>query len=430
MNQNNQSVLQKNSSERMARVYLILFAASAVLTVIGMMLTNGRSFTDTLYYSRYGVTDAFMDFYNSIRDAGTREVYKKGIIYPPLANLFFFFLSKLIDPALVAAPFKERFLMQSDMVCQMLLFGFLFVSLALTIHLMRQKAGELLPDGLAWVLALALALAYPMLYCIQRGNLVLLSLALTMFFVFYRSDERKWVGELSLIALAVAAGFKLYPALLGLLLVRDKDYKRALRLLAYGFAFTVLPFFFYDGFESMKDLAVNLQTFSEAKRITPVFVTTDVLAAYAEMVLHLDFHIMHWLLFLPMMAAAAVTVFLCEEEWKRVFCLVYLFMNLNSSGQTYILIFLLIPFVLFLLQKEHEKTDWLYLLLFAVLLIIVPNLYYRFLNPDGVLLLNERKFLVRPNQLLAAPALQAMMLLIAVQTLFGRFVKKKNANRA
>ena len=417
MKRKGENALQRSRSDQMVRGYFLLFAASLILTVVGMLMTHGRSFTDTLFYNYRGNGDTFMDFYNSMRDAGTKQVYKNGVIYPPLANLFFFLLSKFVDPKLIALPYEQRFELQTDTVCRIIIVVYLIVCLVPILLMLQKKAKSFCSFPAAWGLAIALVLSYPMIYCIQRGNLLLLSMALSMFFVFYRGDKRKWVRELSLIALAIAAGFKLYPAVLGLLLVREKEYKRALRLIVYGLVFTVLPFFFYDGFDSMRDLAVNLQAFSEAKKLSPAYVTTDVFATYITMVLPVRFSIAHWLLFLPTMAAAAAMSFLCEEEWKRVFCLAYLFMNLNSSGQTYILIFLLIPFVLFLKGSERRKTDWLYFLLFVLLLIAIPVLYYRLINPNGEVLLETRKFMVRPNQLLAAPALHGMLLTVTVETI-------------
>ncbi len=417
------SVLQNDRADRMVRAYLALFAASFVLTVIGMLLTGGRSFTDTLFYNYLGKGDTFMDFYNSIRDAGTKEVYKNGIIYPPLANLFFYLLSRLIDPRLVALPYEERFQLQSDTTCRVILFIFTFVCLAWILFLAIQKTKGRFFIGTAVGLSLVFLLSYPMIYCVQRGNLILLSMALSMFFVFYRNDDRKWVRELCLLALAVAAGLKLYPAVLGLLLVRDKEYKRALRLIAYGLIFIVLPFFFYDGWESMKELAGNLREFSDARNISPAYATTDVFAVYANMMLHVDFNVMHWVLFVPAMAAAAVSFCLTDRAWVRVFCLCYLFMNLNSSGQSYVLIFLLIPFVLFLIKPDFEKTDWLYYAMFSILLICIPVLYYRLINPDGAVLLETRKYLIRPNQLLAAPALQGLLLALTIETTVMRIKK-------
>ncbi len=65
--------------------------------------------------------------------------YESGIIYPPLANMFFYFLSRLIDPDLLSLTFKERMKVSYDETCHVLLFGFILLSLALITRFIQQK---------------------------------------------------------------------------------------------------------------------------------------------------------------------------------------------------------------------------------------------------------------------------------------------------
>ena len=253
------SELLKNCPEQMLRTYRIAFIVSCALTFVTMLFTHGESFANTLFsdpYTAYGIFghDDFMDFFNSIRDASTKEVYKNGIIYPPLANLFFFVLSKMVKPELLTLPFILRKQLAADTTCLALYAVFVFVCMLFFVRMMQKRLDGATQARSAAGFPILLIFSYPMLYCVQRGNILLLAMVLTMFFVFYRNDERKWVRELSYIALAVAAGLKLYPAVFGLLLITDKKYKEAVRLLIYGVLFTFLPFFFYDGFESVRDL--------------------------------------------------------------------------------------------------------------------------------------------------------------------------------
>ena len=72
--------------------YYIIFSVSAILFFVMLAVTDGKSFSETIFRNSVG-SDFFMDFFNSIRDASTKDVYKEGIIYPPLANIFFYVLS-------------------------------------------------------------------------------------------------------------------------------------------------------------------------------------------------------------------------------------------------------------------------------------------------------------------------------------------------
>lgn len=66
------------------------------------------------------------------------------------------------------------------------------------------------------------------------------------FFILYRNSEKPLLRELACLALAIAAGFKLYPAFLGVLLLRDKNYLAAVRTVLYGVVCLCFPLFFFN----------------------------------------------------------------------------------------------------------------------------------------------------------------------------------------
>lgn len=438
-----ESVLLERCPERMIRAYYIAFAVSCVLTFIAMLLTHGESFANTFFsdtYTAYGAFghDDFMDFFNSIRDASTKEVYKNGIIYPPLANLFFYVLSRMVKPELLELPFILRKALLNDTTCLTLYAVFVFVCVVPFVQMMRNKLNGSASPRTAFGFPLLMVFSYPMLYCIQRGNILLLAMVLTMFFVFYRNDERKWVRELSYIALAVAAGIKLYPAVFGLLLLTDKKFKEALRLVLYGAFFIFVPFFFYDGFESMRDLYENLKAFSEhsAAQVDYGFVTSDVISRILSEKIGFEYLPTKSFLFSAHMLAALLMYFILREEWQRVLCLSYLFMNLGSGGRVYILIFLLIPFTLFLQKGSFRRRDIAYSIFFSLLLLYLPCVYYPVFNTPEKVKEAGNMLWDKPNNLIAAVTLHVMMLYLFIDMLRRisanelLVIKKKKKNEA
>ena len=71
-------------------------------------------------------------------------------------------------------------------------------------------------------------------------------LAVNGIFILYRNSENPLLRELACLALAIAAGFKLYPAFLGVLLLRDKNYLAAVRTVLYGVVCLCFPLFFFN----------------------------------------------------------------------------------------------------------------------------------------------------------------------------------------
>lgn len=88
--------------------------------------------------------------------------------------------------------------------------------------------------------------SFGVLNAVDRGNIILLAAGLSLFFVMYHRSKRAWVRELALVALAVAAGLKIYPAFLGVMLLRNRDFKAAIRTVFYGIAALVLPAFAFQ----------------------------------------------------------------------------------------------------------------------------------------------------------------------------------------
>ena len=96
------------------------------------------------------------------------------------------------------------------------------------------------------LLAFCAVFSYGVLYGLERGNILLLCWPLMAFFILYRNSENPLLRELACLALAIAAGFKLYPAFLGVLLLRDKNYLAAVRTVLYGIVCLCFPLFLFN----------------------------------------------------------------------------------------------------------------------------------------------------------------------------------------
>jgi len=420
----------KLNTKTLLKTYFGIFAVSSVLFFIMLALTDGQSFHHTLFRNTVG-TDFFMDFFNSIRDASTKEVYKEGIIYPPLANIFFYVLSLMIDPKLAATSFSKRTLLQRDYVCLFIYFVFVILCLLLFSSIIKRYFAKYGFDKYSSALSVLLIFSYPMIYCVQRGNVALLSLVFSMFFVFNRNNENKLIKELSFILLAIAAGIKLYPAAFGLLLLTDKKYKDAIRLVIYGIICIILPFFFYDGFESIGDLVDNLNEFSDfsLNKLSPEFVCIDLLALYANTLFGVGYYSAYAFLATATYLSALAIFIVSDKEWQKIWAVVYMIMNYPSTARTYILVFAIIPFIIFLCSKSFRKRDIPYFISFLLLIVVIPPLYITKISDildltEGISGLNQlmhfiNDYLASPNQLLSAFIVTCITLYMFADTLIS-----------
>ena len=99
--------------------------------------------------------------------------------------------------------------------------------------------------------SIAFCLSMPVIFTIERANFLLMTLFFILFYIFNYDSENKTRRELALISLAMASALKLTPAVLGILLLYNKQWKEAIRTVIYGLILGMVPFLF-----SMVDLLI------------------------------------------------------------------------------------------------------------------------------------------------------------------------------
>ncbi len=448
-----------NTAESYAYLYYGLFALCSLLFVVIAMITNGDTIGYSLYYKPDGIfeslnndytktTDLFMDFFNSVRDASSENggYVDRHVIYPPLANLLYLAIGKIFKGNLLDTAFGDRFLLRNNDPVALLVF---FVSIMLcvfSVYLIIDR--YLLRCGFKAApaaLAITSALSFPMLYAIQRGNIIILAIPLTMFFVFFRNHERKLVRELSYIALAIAAGLKLYPAVFGVLLITDKKYKEAVRLVIYGILAFVLPVFAFGGPEMLWQIIQNVFGFNsgsseKAARFRSGYSYQELVAVFLH---NKSMAIFGKIVFWCLELMAAIMVFVLPKDWQKLTALCYMVFNIRSLSSIYALTFFLIPFVMFLTDKRKFKwNDYLYLLCLSLMFIPLPCIWYGFTGSmaehSGILagltgreLVSTRLGLIAHytavNRLVSVIAFQGVFILLTLDVLLTPGGDKKKA---
>lgn len=428
--------MRKLTTQRIIRLYFTAFAVSSVVFVLVNMFSAGELFENII-----GSPDYFMDFFNSIRDAGSKDVYAKGVIYPPLGNMVFYFFSKFINPDYVKTDFADRKVLRTDYNSLFVYLLFSFFVLVLICYLISKYTVSQGFENKSTALPLVIAVSFPILYCFQRGNIALLSFGLSLFFVMYRNSEKKWLKELSFVLLAVAAGLKIYPALFGVLLLVDKKYKDAARLVVYGILAFVLPFFFYDGIESICQLIQNLGAFSTLSDniVSLGFVSIDFFAFYLEMFFSFDYELVYSVLFVVTYGSAVFVLFMSDEEWEKYWAIAFMIMNYTSLARTYILVMSIIPFVYWLFKKEKRKADLFYFVCFMLIMLIITPVYFNHLDSILAVVNNltgigieesGSQFIIKLNKLFAPFVLSGMTVFMFFDnlTICIKKLKKRKLN--
>ncbi len=206
---------------------------------------------------------------------------------------------------------------------------------------------------------------------IERGNIVLLAMVLMLLALHYKDSDKAYEREFALILIAVAAGIKVYPALLGLLYIKEKQWKESARLIVYGMVFCLVPFAFTGGVNGALQYLKILFVRSKGA----VGRWTSVHCFFTAVAQHLgfDIHVFHVQLIGKLLeelvvVGSVVVMWLEERNWKRVLYLCGIIAVGVPNCYRYTSIFMLVPLLFFLQESYREKRTfmgYLYTILFA-----------------------------------------------------------------
>ncbi|MBQ8209674.1 MAG: DUF2029 domain-containing protein [Clostridia bacterium] len=468
-----ESVLKEKTKKQEAtttvgliKFFIIFFLTSMLICVILAAMSGGESWKLQLFHSN-GYSDMFMDFFNSMRDAGDENVYTaRNNIYPPLCLLLFKFFGAFVSEELIDLPNTKRITLQYDQNCMIVYFIFAIMCILLMTSFINKYVNDINKDNNKktvsshTLISFMLVISYPVMYCIERGNIIILSVIMTMFFIFFRDSESKIVKELSYIALAFAAGIKLYPAIFGILLLIEKKYKDAIRLIIYGVIFVIFPFVFFMDLDSSA-LSISSQSVAAAissshtsaiavENSSPIASILENLISFATkkknslnfssvsiqnfvFLFERDNTTLAQIVGIITEFIAVAALLFAKKTWQKVFLVTYLMLNIPSASSSYSLAFLIIPFIMFLyddkgngyLSTNRPKTDWAYIISFALLFTPIPMFWYYYQNQAQEIFSSIGvPYQTRVNQLIGVFVFQFMFIFMVVE-IFGKLAKNK-----
>ena len=190
----------------------------------------------------------------------------------------------------------------------------------------------------------------------ERGNCCMVVLILLLIALNWRESESKIKRELALVLIAASAGIKLYPAIFGLLYLKEKRWKEAVRLVIYGILLFFIPFLFFlgkDGF--ILWLSNILETFKvdcvgRVEFIKGVYCTCSYyLIGNVNETIGTSVAIFFLLVLLFL-------AFISNSLSRSVFFLCAIMTLLPSNAFRYTICYLSIPLIIDLMEHGNEKV--------------------------------------------------------------------------
>lgn len=172
---------------------------------------------------------------------------KSEIIYPPMALLAFKYISRI----------TTSFDLSCDK-CDVIHYPYqlmvllLYVSLPV-IWLYRCFQNTGLNRSKLSQLMFCIVCSVPMFAGgIEKSNIILYVIPMIFSAFLLKDSDNKVKREAALLLIALAASIKVFPAIMGLIYVKEKRWRESFRLLIYGAALFFLPFSFFGGLSGIK----------------------------------------------------------------------------------------------------------------------------------------------------------------------------------
>ena len=326
------------------RKVIYAFIALTIPFYFLAFITRGEVLSSLLFGAK---NDTFADFIKPMFHWGGNP-YTNGVEcnYPALNVILLSLLRRFISPETIASVSKGMELRNWQdfwlifAIYNVIIIWIISVSAS---NLMKNDKESFL------VVMLALSLSFPVLFALERANLINLAFALTIFFISFYKDERKVVREVSLLALALAFALKIYPAIFGLLLIKDKRWKEAARTCVYAVVAFVAPFLAY-GKESLFIFIRNLRNFSNDSLENGYAYNFSLSGIIRLIGRALGFEANS--VFVVVILAIVVIMWLImfsqtEAKWKEYMALSVIMIMIPNPSATYTLIFLIPAFICF-----------------------------------------------------------------------------------
>lgn len=163
-------------------------------------------------------------------------------MFPTACILFLLFLWK-INP--IYESNKLNWEIYKDANNNMLLVCMLYIFISFLLLYLVRKYLNFISFELQMLVTALILLSWPAFgISFQSGNIVILISILLGIAYYLRNRQSKVSREIALILIAVATGFKIYPAFAGILYLKEKRWSEACRLFLYGIVLFFLPFIF------------------------------------------------------------------------------------------------------------------------------------------------------------------------------------------
>ena len=356
---------------KISDMFILFFPLCNILYWLLQAILHGN-IIDSYFVNDYHNTG--MDYFNMLSYFSADSPYDMDANYPTMCVFLLRVLYHFIPTVLRDG---DGFYYRELMHAQILYIVYTTILLLATWELTKYSYnGNYIEKTL---LAIGVIFSGPVLFTLERGNLIFICLPCILIFINLYNSELRWQRWCAYAALSLAASVKIYPALFGVLILHKKRYKEGILTAILGFLVFVLPCLAFGGMEAITGLLNGLRAASDLVRdrglaynfsfynlIKIIYAIVGINASVPAAVKFL----------IPLFVCC--TIFITgKEEWKKIYAISLFCIWFPDFSYTYMLM-LMIPPMLCCIKNCTGYIGNIYRLCFLIILIplCLPKMEY------------------------------------------------------
>ena len=354
---------------------LFVYLSGALLLIMAVLvLLFNETYVAGIFQNDYN--NAFMDHFNSMMYSLNYPYTRWKVSYPPFITLVYSILGRICEDSAAFVTYGDNlaFKMRNS---QFGLVSFVLIFAAILMALFKLVKKSLTDESplVKTAIPVLLILSYPVLFTLERGNCILATFVLCLFFSLYHDSKNVYLRYAAYVALGMATAMKLTPILLGLMLLRKRDIKEIIICIIICLNIFLIPMLFVDC--SLLGLMEHILHASSERNSTAVYLVN--IDFWLSAVLG-DSQSLHRVAFIIAEVALLIGVVILSLFSKRhhdweieivIYCAIT--MGLGFSAP-YLLGYMAVALVVFFTnEKKLDVASILMVLCFVIILSLFPT---------------------------------------------------------
>ena len=340
-------------------VFISILLMTFVLWITGIFIGGGASRQFELFFA--SCKDFLADTLNVVGYSAERDPYYNTIYmgpaekaYPPLVYMFFYFLSRLVN---MSQYYENGYFLNMYYEPQFLIILIILLVLQMVIVYEWMRTSKSGSEFTKVACAFCLLLSAPMLFSLERANTIIITMFFVGVFLFHYNSSNRVYKEMALLSLAIAAAIKITPAILGVLLLYNKQWKEAKRTIIYGVLLFFLPFLFFDGgLENIWKMLENMQIHFRSYSITEGCTLVANLSYYFDISSKTMVTVIKILTYLICILLLFFILHF-KNQWEVLMTITIILVIAPSHSGSYCVLYLFPAIIAFLNAEKHDMLD-------------------------------------------------------------------------